>query len=110
MVSSILKEKNIEYEFQKKFDGLIGEGRGQLSYDFYLPKYNTLIEYQGQQHYMIVDAFHATDKTLKKQIHHDNLKREYAKENNISLIEVPYWLTRKKVERLIANSLHMEVA
>lgn len=110
MVSSILKEKNIEYEFQKKFDGLVGEGRGQLSYDFYLPKYNTLIEYQGQQHYMIVDAFHATDKTLKKQIHHDDLKREYAKENNISLIEVPYWLTRKKVERLIANSLHMEVA
>ena len=110
MVSSILKEKNIEYEFQKKFDGLVGEGRGQLSYDFYLPKYNTLIEYQGQQHYMIVDAFHATDRTLKKQIHHDNLKREYAKENNISLIEVPYWLTRKKVERLIANSLHMEVA
>lgn len=110
IVSSILKEKNIEYEFQKKFDGLVGEGRGQLSYDFYLPKYNTLIEYQGQQHYMIVDAFHATDKTLKKQIHHDDLKREYAKENNISLIEVPYWLTRKKVERLIANSLHMEVA
>lgn len=110
MVSSILKEKNIEYEFQKKFDGLVGEGRGQLSYDFYLPKYNTLIEYQGQQHYMIVDAFHATDRTLKKQIHHDNLKREYAKENNISLIEVPYWLTRKKVKRLIANSLHMEVA
>lgn len=110
MVSSILKEKNIEYEFQKKFDGLVGEGRGQLSYDFYLPKYNTLIEYQGQQHYMIVNAFHATDKTLKKQIHHDDLKREYAKENNISLIEVPYWLTRKKVERLIANSLHMEVA
>ena len=59
---------------------------------------------------MIVDAFHATGKTLKKQIHHDNLKREYAKENNISLIEVPYWLTRKKVERLITNSLHMEVA
>lgn len=110
MVSSILKEKNIEYEFQKKFDGLVGEGRGQLSYDFYLPKYNTLIEYQGQQHYMIVDAFHATDETLKKQIHHDDLKREYAKENNISLIEVPYWLTRKKAEKLIANSLHMEVA
>lgn len=110
MVSSILKEKNIEYEFQKKFDGLVGEGRGQLSYDFYLPKYNTLIEYQGQQHYMIVDAFHATDETLKKQIHHDDLKREYAKENNISLIEVPYWLTRKKAEKLIANSLYMEVA
>lgn len=110
MVSSILKENNIKYEFQKKFEGLVGEGHGQLSYDFYLPKYNTLIEYQGQQHYMIVDAFHATDEILKKQIHHDNLKREYAKENCISLIEVPYWLTRKKVENLIVNSLHEEVA
>lgn len=110
MVSSILHENNIGYEFQKKFDGLVGEKNGQLSYDFFIPKYNALIEYQGQQHYMIVDAFNATDETLRKQKKHDELKREYAKNNGITLIEIPYWLNRNKVEDLLLCSLKTEVA
>lgn len=40
----------IGYTQQKIFDDLIGVGGRFLSYDFYLPEYNLLIEYQGEFH------------------------------------------------------------
>ena len=60
-----------------------------LSYDFYLPKENILIEYQGQQHYHPVELF-GGDKQFKIQKNNDNLKRQYAKDKDITLIEIPY--------------------
>lgn len=90
MVQSILDELGIKYECQKTFDNLVDVRK--LSYDFYLPDYNTLIEYQGIQHYLpktfggitkeqALDNFH-------KQQYHDKLKRDYASNNNYNLIEV----------------------
>ena len=43
-------KNNITYIQQKTYKGLIGINNGLLRYDFYLPKYNLLIEYQGQFH------------------------------------------------------------
>lgn len=60
-----------------------------LSYDFYIPTYDTLIEYQGIQHYRRT-LLTATDEKLSKQIAHDSLKREYACNNGFNLIEIPY--------------------
>jgi hypothetical protein len=92
VVSNILKNKNIYYTYQKNFSDLIGLGGGLLSYDFYLPDYNLLIEYQGE--------FHDNDggngnyymkQNLKKQQEHDRRKKEYAILNNIKLLEIWYW-------------------
>lgn len=35
---------------QKEFDNLLGVKNGKLKFDFYLPTYNFLIEYQGEYH------------------------------------------------------------
>ena len=83
-----LKDRNIFYETQKTYNDLVGINNGLLSYDFYLPNYNLLIEYQGQFH----DGNNGCqkDKDLKRQQEHDRRKRQYAKDNNIKLLEIWY--------------------
>lgn len=89
-IKNYLNDKSISFEFQKKYDGLVGLGGKKLSYDFYLPNYNLLIEAQGEQHYIAVDFF-GGQQQFKTQQEHDRRKRIYAKENNIQLIEIPYF-------------------
>ncbi|MFA7157180.1 MAG: zinc-ribbon domain-containing protein [Bacilli bacterium] len=82
---------NINYIWQKEFDGLIGLGNGLLSYDFYLIDYNILIEYQGLQHEKYKPGFHKSEKDFEYQQEHDRRKKEYAQNNNINLLEIWYW-------------------
>ena len=65
-----LEEKNIEYVYQKKFKDL-----GRLSYDFYIPSKNLLIEFQGEQHYKPVESFGGLE-SFKKQRENDYKKKE----------------------------------
>jgi hypothetical protein len=53
--------------------------------------YNLLIEYQGKQHYEYVKGLHNSKKDYIKQQKHDALKRKYAQDNNIYLLEIPHW-------------------
>ncbi len=64
---------------------------GNLSYDFYLPNYNLLIEYQGEQHEKYTLVFHTSKEDFNKQQEHDKRKKDYAKENEIELLEIWYW-------------------
>ena len=89
IIGNLLDNKNIKYCTQYKFDDLLGIGGRNLTYDFYLPKYNLLIEYQGEQHFKPTNYLGGEEK-FKKQIEHDNRKREYAKKNNINLLEITY--------------------
>lgn len=66
-----------------------------LRFDGYCADINTAFEYQGQQHYFPVD-FSGKDAVYAKQQYdigqtRDDIKRDYCKEHNIRLIEVPYW-------------------
>lgn len=89
-IKSFLDSYNISYEFQKKFDGLVGVGNGLLSYDFYIKENNILIEFQGEQHEKPKDFFGGKD-TFVIQQEHDKRKREYAEQNNIKLLEIWYY-------------------
>ena len=84
-----LNNHNIEYEYQKRFDDLIGMNGGFLSYDFYLPNYNLLIEFQGEQHEKPIEFF-GGEEQFKIQQEHDRIKREYAKNNRYNLFEINY--------------------
>ena len=93
-VQNCLDENYIPYETQKKFDDLIGIGGRKLSYDFYLPMQNTLVEFQGRGHYEPV-AFanrqgESAEEQFAKQQEHDRRKREYAKLNGYNLLEISY--------------------
>ena len=89
---------------QKEFEGLIGLGGGLLSYDFYLPKLNLLIEYQGRQHERYLPGLHETYDDFLKQLEHDRLKKEYTEKNNIKLLEIWYW-DFDNIEEILINKL-----
>lgn len=86
-----LNNNKFSFISQKKFFGLVGLNGGNLSYDFYLPNNNLLIEYQGQQHEKYIKGLHNFKKDFEKQKEHDKRKREYAKFHNIDLLEIRYW-------------------
>ena len=89
-IEKILEDYNIKFVPQKTFDKLIGLGGNLLSYDFYLPKYNLLIEFQGKQHEEPIEYFGGEEK-FKIQQEHDKRKREYAQLHNINLLEIWYY-------------------
>jgi len=105
--------KNNYYYFipQKKFDGLKGLKNGNLSYDFYLPnlKYNLLIEYDGRYHFEPIkknkyEPLVYAEERLRYQQEHDRRKDEYAKNNNIILLRIPYW-NFGKIEEILDDYL-----
>ena len=97
----------VYYIPQKTFEGLVGVNKGLLSYDFYLPEYNLLIEYQGVQHEKYVLGLHKSEKDFKKQQEHDRRKREYAKNNNIELLEIWYW-DFENIEEILSKKLSLK--
>lgn len=94
-----LDSHSISYERCKKFDYCIDQR--QLSYDFYVPDHNLNIECQGIQHYEPVDYF-GGEKAFEIQQRHDAIKRKYCVDNNIELLEIPYW---ENVENMLNNFL-----
>lgn len=102
-ICQFLEDNNIEYIPQKTFSDLKGVNDGLLSYDFYLPKHNTLVEFQGEQHIVPVSYFGGNNK-FKIQQEHDKRKRKYAKLHNIKLLEIWYY-DFKNIENILKNHL-----
>lgn len=61
----------------------------RLIVDFFLPKYNMFIEYNGRQHYMPVKRF-GGESDFEQQKERDIALRLYCKEHKIKLLEIPY--------------------
>ena len=103
-----LIDNNIKFEQQKTFKYLIGVGNGLLSYDFYLPQYNLLIEYQGIQHENFIEEFHKSKKGFLNQLEHDRRKKKYAKDNNIELLEIWYY-DYENIEKYLTTLLKCDI-
>lgn len=89
-VRRFLDDNKITYTEQKKYEDLLHSRK--LSYDFHIPSLEGtefLLEYQGIQHFTPVEIFGGTEK-YEEQVIRDDIKRKYAKKNNITLIEIPY--------------------
>ena len=84
-IISILRDADIEYVHQYKFTDCID--KRPLPFDFYLPKYNLCIEFDGQQHFSPKFG----DENYKNTIYHDSIKNDYCKKNNIHLLRIPYY-------------------
>jgi very-short-patch-repair endonuclease len=61
-----------------------------LPFDFYVDSESLLIEFDGIQHYEIVEIF-GGEKGLKETKRNDKIKNNFCKENGISLLRIPYW-------------------
>lgn len=101
LIGSILKSKGISYVPQKKFADC--KYHNLLPFDFYISDRNMLIEYDGIQHFKPITIF-GSDEGLKIRHIRDNIKNEYAINNDIRLIRIPYVLNDINV-KLILNDL-----
>ena len=86
-IMSWLKQNRIYFNYQKTFSGC--KDKQLLRFDFYIPKYNVCIEYQGRQHFEIVEKFDKDECFIQRQ-KRDELKRMFCKNNDIHLLEITY--------------------
>ena len=105
-VGAILTNNKIKYIPQFSFDNC--RDQRKLPFDFYLPDYNVLIEYDGEQHYRPVNFggisdVEAYDNFLITQ-RHDKIKTEYCKQHKINLIRIPYW-DKNNIEEIILSNI-----
>lgn len=83
-----LDNNNITYKSQKTFKEC--KDKRTLPFDFYLPDYNLVIEYDGEQHYKPIEYF-GGEKSFNNIIKHDKIKDNYCKNNNIKILRIPYF-------------------
>lgn len=103
-----MKEQHIDFVRQKRFPDLRNPDTNyQLSYDFWVPQFNLMIEYQGGYHNGKVHERNPkkqTEQNLEQQYYRDNLKRQYAKEHNYQLLEIWYW-DYENIESILTKEL-----
>lgn len=87
-VRKYLIEKCLKFEEQKTFKTL--KYKTSLFYDFYLPEHNICIEYDGKQHYKIIEHFGGKTEFIKTK-KKDEIKTKYCEDNGIYLIRIPYY-------------------
>ena len=100
-IHMFLKNKNIEFNSQYKFDNCINPKTGwKLRFDFYIPSNNMCIEFDGAQHYKSVEFF-GGQKAYDERVILDRIKTKYCEDNNIKLIRIPYSKLKNINETLI---------
>jgi len=91
ILECLLSNNNIKYEREKTF--IINNHTHH--FDFYLPNFNTLIEYDGEQHYRPKDYFGGIN-GYEKRLSRDYEKNLYAYNNGYKLIRIPYTMNSPK--------------
>lgn len=106
-ITDILNNLNINYKKEYSFQDLKTKNNFPMRFDFAIFKNNKLfclIEFQGRQHYEEGDFSNSI--SLEERQERDKLKREYCKQNNIPLIEIPYWELYKMNEKYIKEKIN----
>ena len=102
LAESILQKHNICFVAQKRFDDC--RDVYTLPFDFYLQKYNLVIEIMGEQHEKPIDYFGGEDSFFKR-IKHDKIKRDYLSKNNIDILDIWYY-DLDNMESLILDKIN----
>ncbi len=103
IIKNFLLKNNIKFERQKKFNNCYN--KNPLKFDFYLDEENICLEYDGEQHYEIIDNFGGKE-GLKKTKINDQIKNDYCKNNNIKLLRIKY-TEFNDIENILTNFLEL---
>ena len=100
-IQKYLESLHINFIPQKIFKNCMNSKQSHhLYFDFYLPDYRAIIEYDGKQHFEPVKLFGGEEK-FKIQQENDAIKNEYCKKNNITLVRIPYTKTSEEIIQII---------
>lgn len=104
-IKEILLKNNIPFEQEKIFNSCRFEDtNAPARFDFYVNN-AYIIEFDGQQHFTHRTGGWNTKEQFEKTISHDIFKNNWCKENNISLIRIPYTkLETLKIEDLLLET------
>lgn len=106
-VESILKKNGLKYIREYRFGDC--KYKKELPFDFYLPEYNTCIEYDGEQHYTPITfggiSENEAELNYQETLIKDNLKSEYCKNHNIKLIRIKYDNSKEQIEKIISANI-----
>lgn len=101
LIRQYLIKHNIKFIPQMRFDDL--RDKNKLSYDFYLPDYNLLIEFQGKQHHKANKKW-GGESRLQLQLKHDAIKKQYAQEHGYNILYIWYY-DQNKIEDILNECL-----
>lgn len=93
-----IKDKDIDIVTEMTFDGCIY--KRSLNYDFYLPDKNTLIEFDGVQHFKKIRSS-VMNKSFDVSVKRDWIKNNFARDKKINLIRIPYSLSTNTISKII---------
>ena len=95
-INRLLKENNIDFEYNVKLD-FLKENNGRRSLDFYLPKQKIAIECQGIQHFTDSKYF---KKTYKEAYEQDLKKYNDCKRNGIKVLYFSNYITDNYIDKV----------
>ncbi|MEE9378821.1 MAG: zinc-ribbon domain-containing protein [Candidatus Lokiarchaeia archaeon] len=103
-----LSRKFFEEIFQKEFpkerpNWLVNSRGNQMELDGYNKDLKLAFEAQGEQHYRAVPHFNQTLDNLEQRIKDDLRKLDLCKQNDVTLIQVPYYIPPSKMQQYIIN-------
>jgi len=85
-IDKYLIDKKIQFYKNKTFENCFRKRK--LKFDFYLPKYNIVIEYYGEHHFIDIKYFGNNNKST---IESDKIKENYCNNNGIKILIIQYW-------------------
>lgn len=87
-VIKFLDQLQVQYIRQKTFSNLSHIRR--LKFDFYLPLYNSCIEFDGEQHFRVVENYWKGQQGFNDLQMKDSIKNKYCELNNIPLLRIRF--------------------
>jgi hypothetical protein len=94
---------------EKTFTDCVNSKQGrycrELRFDFYLPEQNTLIEYDGEPHFVKRGKYGEKFETLQEN---DIIKNKYCKDRGIKLIRIHHKVPKNEIEIQLFNALNSD--
>lgn len=106
-IAKILDANNIIYQTEYWFNDLQYETGIHPRFDFYLPDYNCIIEYDGKQHFIYQEKTEHwnNQENYLKTVERDKIKNNYCLANNIEIIRIPYYIQNQiTLQDLLPNT------
>jgi len=100
LIENFLIENNIKFDFEKKFNNFKSQKKkGQFyRFDFYLPNFNLLIEFDGSQHFNLENNFSKHGNFNLRE--NDILKNNYSLKENLKLLRISYH-NQKNISKIL---------
>lgn len=112
-IAQYLDNLGIEYIYNMGyFNDLVSVNGGLMRPDFIIPSLKIWIEYDGIQHFEPVNFIGAmSEEQVQERFEYtqqnDQIKNQYAKDNNWTLIRIPYW-DIDNIEQILDSYLKQE--